>query len=80
MIDQNTLEEITHALITERLKWIEVILQSLKYDIPSEEKIETKRTVVQDQLLGLFADEPELIDEITESAMAARELDSLRII
>jgi len=31
-----------------------------------------------DRLLGLFSDEPELIDEITESAMKSREKDPLR--
>jgi hypothetical protein len=29
-------------------------------------------------LLGLFSDEPELIDQITEWAMKSREKDSLR--
>jgi hypothetical protein len=35
-------------------------------------------TVANDKLLGLFAHEAELIDEITESAMQARENESLR--
>jgi hypothetical protein len=29
-------------------------------------------------IVGLFADEPELMDEVSDSAMAARERDSLR--
>lgn len=29
-------------------------------------------------ILGLFADEPELMDEVTEAAMVARERDPLR--
>jgi hypothetical protein len=33
---------------------------------------------LSDKLLGLFSDEPELIDEITESAMKSRENDPLR--
>jgi hypothetical protein len=35
-------------------------------------------TVANDKLLGLFAHDAELIDEITESAMHARENDPLR--
>ncbi|MDM8561047.1 hypothetical protein [Candidatus Parabeggiatoa sp. HSG14] len=35
-------------------------------------------TIVNDKLLGLFAHEAELIDEITESAMQARENNPLR--
>ncbi len=31
-----------------------------------------------DPFLGMFRDEPELIDEVTHSAMKARERDSLR--
>jgi alpha-D-ribose 1-methylphosphonate 5-triphosphate synthase subunit PhnL len=29
-------------------------------------------------IIGLFADEPDLMDEVSDSAMAARERDSLR--
>jgi alpha-D-ribose 1-methylphosphonate 5-triphosphate synthase subunit PhnL len=29
-------------------------------------------------IVGLFADEPELMDEVSDSAMAARERDSMR--
>ena len=32
-----------------------------------------------DKLLGLFADEAELLDNVTESAMKARENDPLRV-
>ncbi|RZB36605.1 MAG: hypothetical protein SRB2_01907 [Desulfobacteraceae bacterium Eth-SRB2] len=32
-----------------------------------------------DKLLGLFADESELVDHVTESVMQARENDSLRV-
>ncbi len=39
---------------------------------------ESKRPDEEDRLLGLFSDEPELIDEITESAMKSRENDPLR--
>ena len=30
-------------------------------------------------ILGLFADEPEVMDEVNEAAMAARERDPLRV-
>lgn len=36
-------------------------------------------SVKLDKLLGLFADEAELIDNVTESAMKARENDPLRV-
>jgi hypothetical protein len=39
-----------------------------------------EKTEEPDQLLGLFADDTELIDQITESAMQARERDSLRVV
>jgi len=38
----------------------------------------TKQTSENDSLLGLFADDAELIDQITESAMQARENHPLR--
>ncbi len=33
----------------------------------------------EDRLLGAFADQPELLDQITEDAMQARETDALRV-
>jgi len=36
-------------------------------------------SVELDKLLGLFADESELLDHVTESAMKARESDPLRV-
>ena len=39
---------------------------------------ETKPTSSVDTMLGMFADEPDLLDEVVESAMRARERDSLR--
>jgi hypothetical protein len=76
MIEQHTVEQITHAPIAERLQLIEVILQSLKHDMSPVTAIKTEKTAGPDQLLGLFADEPELIEQIAESAMKARERDS----
>lgn len=39
---------------------------------------ETKPTSSIDTVLGMFGDEPELLDEVVESAMQARERDALR--
>jgi hypothetical protein len=39
---------------------------------------ETKPTSSIDTMLGMFADEPALLDEVVESAMQARERDPLR--
>jgi hypothetical protein len=39
---------------------------------------ETTPTNSIDTMLGMFADEPELLDEVVESAMQARERDPLR--
>ena len=48
--------------------------------IPCEELsvCQPNTTVIQDKLLGLFADETELIDKIVESAMKNRTNDLLR--
>jgi hypothetical protein len=77
MIAEQMVDQITHAPIPERLHVIEVILESLKHDMPSETVEETGQQ--SDQLLGLFAEEAELVDEITEAAMQARERDALRV-
>ena len=37
-------------------------------------------TTKPDRLLGLFAEDAELLDQITESAMQGRENDSLRVL
>ena len=39
---------------------------------------ETKPAGPSDTVLGMFADEPELLDEVVEAAMQARERDPLR--
>jgi hypothetical protein len=51
----------------------ENIIEKLK-----EIKLEPS-TIKPDRLLGLFAEEAELLDQITESAMKGRENDSLRL-
>lgn len=33
----------------------------------------------KDSLLGLFADQPDLLDQVTEAAMQSRETDPLRV-
>lgn len=33
---------------------------------------------IEDNIIGMFADEPELLDEIVESAMLGREMHTLR--
>jgi len=50
--------------------------------IPYEELsvYQPNTTVVQDKLLGLFADETKLIDEVVESAMQSRTDDPLRYV
>jgi len=61
----------------------------LEYQIDSSKMMEqllewlkplqkTKQYVENDKLLGLFADDADLIDQITESAMQARENHPLR--
>ena len=52
---------------------VEGLLEQLKCVKPRRESEE------RDVLLGLFADNAELLDEITESAMQARERDPLRV-
>jgi hypothetical protein len=39
---------------------------------------EVKSATSVDTVLGMFADEPEILDEVAESAMLARERDPLR--
>jgi hypothetical protein len=50
------------------LKMMAPLLEWLKNSKQTKQQIENK-----DKLLGLFADDAELIDQITESAMQARE-------
>ncbi len=79
MIKQETVKQVTLASIPERIHMIELILQSLKQDM---QQISAQKPIssTTDKLLGLFADEANLIDEITESAMHARERDPLRVV
>ncbi|MGE0084837.1 MAG: hypothetical protein AB7S75_10475 [Desulfococcaceae bacterium] len=72
MIDTQTIQQIMQIPIADRFYLIEAILQSLKHELPKQ--TEENR----DHLLGLFEDDPQLIDQISESAMQSRERDSLR--
>jgi hypothetical protein len=57
----------------DRFDLTEDIIEKLK-----EIKLEPS-TTAPDRLLGLFAEEAELLDQITESAMQGRENNSLRV-
>jgi len=74
MIDTQTIQQIMHTPSADRLYLAELILHSLRHEISPQTEAEKS----SDNLMGLFADEPELIDQISESAMQARERDSLR--
>ncbi len=58
----------------DRSDLIDNIIEKLK-----EIKLEPT-TTKPDRLLGLFAEDAELLDQITESAMQGRENDSLRVL
>ena len=58
----------------ERLRLVQRIVQDVAQDAER-----TGSSGAQPSVIGLFADEPELVDEICEAAMAARERDPLRL-
>lgn len=59
--------------LSERLKLIQRLVQDVAQDAER-----AQGTAAHSAVIGLFADEPELVDEICEAAMAARERDPLR--
>lgn len=63
------LEETVHRLSPAEKARLKALLDQ---SLDSQRKTE-------DPLLGLMADEPELVDSVLESAMLARERDPLRI-
>ena len=69
-IPQNIHEEFE----LEDPKEIEQLIRSLK-----KNKKEVKEKKKENLFLGLFADDPDLVDHITELAMQAREKHPLRI-
>ena len=60
---------------TQPVTVIVTFLEEVDHKIPSSP---TNQSITDNKLLGLFAHEAELIDEITESAMQTRENGSLR--
>jgi hypothetical protein len=64
------LQDIEVEYQLEDLKAVEQVLEKLKQLQPD---------VIEDELTGLFADELELLDDITKSAMQAREKYPLRL-
>jgi hypothetical protein len=43
------------------------------------QRVPTRQADPGNELLGLFADQPDLLDHVTEQAMQARETDALRV-
>lgn len=39
----------------------------------------TRQEHTRNEVMGLFADQPDLLDQVTEQAMQARETDALRV-
>jgi hypothetical protein len=67
---EQLLQEIRYLPRSERLRLVERVVHELAdEDAPAQGR----------SIIGLFADEPELIDEVCEGAMAARERDPLRL-
>lgn len=72
------LPDYIKKLKTHRVKLILLDLGKSALNTLSEIADSSRRPDEEDRLLGLFSDEPELIDEITESAMKSRENNSLK--
>jgi hypothetical protein len=62
-------ETVVHMTDDEKQRLLTLLTNSLTTNPP----------VGSDPLLGLMSDEPELLDAVVESAMAARERDLLRL-
>jgi hypothetical protein len=69
-LDQETLER-AQRVATRRQSTLEALLKEIIEFLAGPEP-------EQDPILGMFAHEPELIDEVVENAMAAREEHPLR--
>ncbi len=65
MIKQETVKQVTLASIPERIHMIELILQSLKQDM-QQTSAQKPISATTDKLLGLFADEANLIRVVAE--------------
>jgi hypothetical protein len=73
-----TVKQIYEAIRTlpvpERLRLVELVVHDV-----AEEAGEGRATTEQGKLDGLFADEPELIDQVCETALREREVRRLRV-
>ncbi len=70
-LDEQTIERV-HDLAARRHSTIEALIIKLV-------KMLAEGAAVGDPLLGMFAQEPELLDVVLENAMMARETDPLRL-
>lgn len=70
-LDDKTFERIQH-IAARRRATVETLLQDLVQRLVSAE-------TVDDLFLGMFAQEPDLMDAVIISAMQAREADPLRL-
>ncbi|MBI4516210.1 MAG: hypothetical protein HY699_10400 [Deltaproteobacteria bacterium] len=70
--------EIDEETLARARKLAEVRRCSLDELVKEFIRQETKPAGSIDTMLGMFADEPALLDEVVESAMQARERDPLR--
>ncbi|MCC6527423.1 MAG: hypothetical protein IT373_32550 [Polyangiaceae bacterium] len=67
---EQLLDEIRALPRAERLRLVERVVHELAT---------TEEATLAGGVIGLFADEPELIDAVVEGAMQARERDGLRL-
>lgn len=74
-LDDKTLEQV-RALARRRNSTIEALIEDVIVQLADAAKTDTTKN--EDRILGMFADEPELLDEVVQSAMQARERDPLR--
>ena len=70
-LDEQTLERARQLAAARHVTLEELLKEALVRLNPP--------TAREDSVLGMFADEPELLDEIVEEAMQARERDSFRL-
>ena len=72
---EQIIQEILTLPVVERVQVLEAVIHDLaRVPRPSQ----AAKPVDAPSLLGLFADEPDLIDEVCRMAMEARRLDGLR--
>ncbi len=70
-LDNKTFESIKR-IATRRRATVETLIQDLVQRLVAVEN-------TNDPLLGMFAQEPDLMDAVTTTAMSARETDPLRL-